>query len=258
VKISAIQLDGVGKSFRSGTRTVDAIKDLTCRIDVGETVVIRGPSGSGKTTLLNIIGCLSRPTAGSVTVGGREVASLPDHLRTRVRRQQVGFIFQQFNLLPGYSTLDNVAMPLVPLGLGTRARRERARHFLDELGIAHRAEFAVNELSGGEQQRVAIARALINDPWLVLADEPTSNVDDESARAVLAIFERLRSKKKTLVLSSHDPQLLTSGLVDRTLMLPEGRWQDGDPPGGGAPTGGDTPPGSDTPMGGSAADGTSR
>jgi putative ABC transport system ATP-binding protein len=220
----AVKLTHVGKSYRSGTQSVAVIKDLSLRIDRGEAILVNGPSGTGKTTLLNIVGCLTRPSEGYVLVGRRAVSGRPDHVRSTVRRDQIGFIFQQFNLLAGFTAVENVAMPLVPLGLKAAPRREKAEQLLRKLGLSHRAHFDVNELSGGEQQRVAIARALVSDPWLVLADEPTSNVDSETAGVVVSIFAELKSQKKTLIVASHDPMLVDSGIFDRELVLPDGHW----------------------------------
>jgi putative ABC transport system ATP-binding protein len=220
----SIELDSVTKIFRSGRERVEAIKGLNGQIEEGEAVLFSGPSGSGKSTLLNIVGCLTRPTAGRVFMRGREVSRLADHFRSDVRRNEMGFIFQQFNLLAGYTALDNVAMPLIPLGLGVSERRRRAGTLLERLGLMHRATFAVNELSGGEQQRVAIARALIGDPWLILADEPSSNVDEKAAHTLLAIFDELKGEGRTLIIASHDRMFLESDLIDRKLVLPAGEW----------------------------------
>jgi putative ABC transport system ATP-binding protein len=226
--MSAVKLVRVDKTFRSGTERVDVIKGLSLRIDREESILIHGPSGAGKTTLLNLVGCLTRPTRGYVVVGRHAVSGRPDHLRSKIRREQIGFIFQQFNLLDGYTAVENVGMPLVALGMKASRRREEAERLLGELELSHRAGFDVSGLSGGEQQRVAIARALVCDPWLILADEPTSNVDSETAEAIVSIFARLKSKKKTLVVASHDPVLVNSGLFDRELPFPDSHSRDAD------------------------------
>lgn len=216
---AAIKAENLEKTYRSGQMMIKVIEDLSLEMQEGECVLIEGPSGSGKTTLLNMLGALSRPSAGRIFICGKEVSRLSDHLLTPFRRNKIGFIFQQFNLLPGYSVIQNVMLPLIPSGLREKERERRAWDALLRLGLKERVDFNVNELSGGEQQRVAIARALINDPEIILADEPTSNVDRKNAEAVIDILKQLKAEGKTIVIASHDPLIRKRGLADRTYGL---------------------------------------
>ncbi len=198
-----IAIKSLSKIFRQGTQEVPALIDVEITIGNGECVIIEGPSGSGKTTLLNIVGCLTRPTRGEVMIDGKSLSHLPEHFLCELRRDKIGFIFQQFNLLNGYTAVENTGMPLAPRGVGEAERRKAATALLDYMGLAERADFPVNELSGGEQQRVAIARALINNPDIIIADEPIANVDDQNATRIAEIFARLNREGKTFLLTTH-------------------------------------------------------
>jgi putative ABC transport system ATP-binding protein len=214
-----IRTENLCKRFTSCGGIVEAITDLSLKLPRGHCLLLRGPSGSGKSTLLNIIGCLTHPTSGKVYLDGREVSHLPDHFLTEIRRKTIGFVFQAFNLLEGYTVLDNIGMPLVPLGLDTEQREHKALSLLRRVDLEHRARFLVNELSGGERQRVAVARALVNDPAVIVADEPNSNVDQHDSRLIMAIFHQLKKEGRTLVVSSHDPAFGSDGLVDQELTM---------------------------------------
>jgi putative ABC transport system ATP-binding protein len=214
-----IRTEKLCKSFGCNGSSVHAVSDLNIAVRKGTCLLIQGPSGSGKSTLLNLLGCLTRPTSGSVFVAGREVSRLPDHFLTEVRRRTIGFVFQSFNLLHGSSVLDNVGMPLLPLGLHHEERKRKAMSLLGRMNMQHRVNFRVNDLSGGEQQRVAIARALVNDPEIVIADEPNSNVDVQNGRLILEMLCELKKEGRTLVISSHDPAFERNGLVDDVLTL---------------------------------------
>jgi len=218
-----IRLERVSKTYRRGRIPVVALADVSLAVEAGQCVLLTGPSGSGKTTLLNVLGCLTRPSQGEIWLNGRDAARLPDHFRSHLRRHEIGFIFQQFNLLPGETVLDNIALPLVPTGMRPREHIARARALAERLGLGERVDFHGRELSGGEQQRVAIARALINDPALILADEPNSNVDRETATAILDLFAQLKRQGKTLLIASHDPLWRESELVDGLFHLKDGR-----------------------------------
>jgi putative ABC transport system ATP-binding protein len=198
-----IDVADVTKVHRSGDVSVEALRGVSLVVVGGEFVAIMGPSGSGKTTLLGILGCLDRPTTGSYRLVGEEVSALSETRRARIRGDRIGFVFQAFNLLPRSTAFKNVELPLVYAGVGAEERRERALEALAAVGLAARADHLPSQLSGGEQQRVAIARALVVRPSVVLADEPTGNLDSASAAEVLAILERVNESGATIVLVTH-------------------------------------------------------
>jgi len=203
----SILLSDVTKIYQIGTETVNALAGLTLKIKPGEFTAIMGPSGSGKSTLMNILGCLDRPTKGSYMLDGQEVATLNDDQLATVRNKKIGFVFQNFNLLPRMSTLQNVALPMVYAGVKKEARLERARELLTMVGLEDRITHQPNELSGGQRQRVAIARALVNNPTIIMADEPTGNLDTKSGKEVMSIFSKLNSQGRTIILVTHEPEI---------------------------------------------------
>jgi putative ABC transport system ATP-binding protein len=202
-----IQLEGVHKSYDTGELEVHALCGVDLRIDRGEFVTVMGPSGSGKTTLMEIVGCLSQPSSGSYQLAGRAVDTIdPDGL-ARLRGEEIGFIFQSFNLLPRLTLAENVELPLGYRGVSRKVRRQRARETLEHVGLGHRWHHTPNEISGGERQRVAVARALVNHPSLVLADEPTGNLDTKTGNEILSLLEAVHSEGNTVVIVTHDPQI---------------------------------------------------
>jgi len=218
-----VKLENATKNYRSGKVRVRALDHVSLEVKRGECIAILGPSGSGKTSLLNIIGCLTRLTKGTLWLAGQEISHLPDHFLSAVRRDKIGFIFQQFNLLSAYTTWENVSISLLPIGVSERSRRTRAMKLLEALNLETRAEFMASELSGGEQQRAAIARALINDPEIILADEPLSNIDADHAKMVIDIFASLKAKGKTIIASFHGSEPALENLTDRILHFNAGR-----------------------------------
>jgi putative ABC transport system ATP-binding protein len=204
---SIIKLRGIRRSFEMGGEIIEALKGVEVEITAGEYVAIVGPSGSGKTTLMNIIGCLDTPTAGTYEIDGVEVSGLSDRALSRIRNEKIGFVFQTFNLLPRLSALDNVALPLVYAGYGRSERRRLAKEALARVELADRLEHRPNQLSGGQRQRVAIARALVTSPALILADEPTGNLDQRVGKEIVALFERLNREGVTLVVVTHERSL---------------------------------------------------
>ena len=222
--MARIELAGIGKVYHEGEpNAFTALSDIDLVIDNGRITVLQGPSGSGKTTLLTLAGCLARPTSGRVRLDGEVVSGLPERFTAELRRKRFGFVFQQFNLIAGLSVRDNVMLPAYPTGIGQRALVARADALLARLDLARRAHARVESLSGGEQQRVAIARALINDPPVFIADEPTANLDSTLSAAFLDVVAALRDEGRTVVLSSHDPRICASPLIDRVVRLADGR-----------------------------------
>jgi len=203
----SILLSGVTKVYQLGGETVNALAGLTLNVNPGEFTAIMGPSGSGKSTLMNILGCLDRPTSGSYMLDGQEVAKLSDDELAVTRNKKIGFVFQSFNLLPRMTTLQNVALPMVYAGVDKKERTARAEQVLTMVGLKERLNHQPNELSGGQRQRVAIARALINDPTIIMADEPTGNLDTKSGDEVMAIFSELNSQGRTIILVTHEPDI---------------------------------------------------
>jgi putative ABC transport system ATP-binding protein len=200
-----IQLDGIVKTYRSGDGFLPVLKNVALTINKGEMVAIMGPSGSGKSTLMNIIGCLDRPTSGSYRLDNREVARMGEGELARVRNRSIGFVFQQFNLLPRSSALRNVMLPLVYSG--ALGREKKARAMLDRVGLSERTHHLPNQLSGGQQQRVAIARALVNDPLILMADEPTGALDTKTGEEIMVLFKELHADGKTVILVTHEESI---------------------------------------------------
>jgi len=199
------QLTGVAKLYHKGRRTVPAVRDLTLTISDGQWLAVQGRTGHGKSTLLNLLGGLDRPTSGTIELDGTSLGALPETRLTRLRAEKIGFIFQTFNLIPTLTAADNVETALIPLGTAPAARRHRVADALEAVGLADRAAHLPTELSGGQQQRVAIARALVKDPKVVLADEPTGNLDTDTRDEIINLLERLwRDHGLTLVLVTHD------------------------------------------------------
>jgi putative ABC transport system ATP-binding protein len=199
-----IDIVGLQREFRLGPTVVRALRGVDVRIERGEYVAIVGPSGSGKTTLMNLIGCLDSPTRGAYRLDGEEVSTLDDDELSSIRNEKIGFVFQTFNLLPRATALDNVALPLVYAGAGRGERRQAARRALERVELGDRTDHRPDQLSGGQRQRVAIARALVNSPSLLLADEPTGNLDQKTGAEIVKLFEQLNQEGMTVVLVTHD------------------------------------------------------
>ena len=219
-----LELANIRKVFNQGQHNEYwALKGIDLDIPPARVSVLKGPSGSGKTTLLTILGCLARPSEGRVRLNGEDISGLPERFLTEIRRRTFGFIFQQFNLIRGLSAIENIILPGYPSGTPRAQLLARAEVLLADLQLAHRRDAKVEWLSGGEQQRVAICRALINDPQILVADEPTANLDSKLSAEFLAILRRLAEAGRTVILTSHDPLVVESEVVDRVYSLRDGR-----------------------------------
>ena len=217
-----VEVRGLWKIYEQGDVRVEALRGVDVDIAAGESVAVMGASGSGKSTFMNVIGCLDRPTRGSFRLGGRELGTADADERAGVRSREIGFVFQSFNLIPRTSALENVELPLVYGGVPVAEQRERAREALRAVGLGDRAEHLPSQLSGGQQQRVAIARALVNRPSLLLADEPTGNLDSAASLEIMAIFERLnREGGITLIVVTHEPDI--AAFARRVITFRDGR-----------------------------------
>jgi putative ABC transport system ATP-binding protein len=219
-----IQLDKLSKVYEMGATQVKALDDVSLTIGKGDYIAIMGPSGSGKSTLMNLIGCLDTPTRGSYVLNGREVAALDDNALAEIRNKEIGFIFQTFNLLARTNALQNVELPLIYAGLGRQERRKRAEEALISVGLGVRMHHKPNELSGGERQRVAVARALVNNPSILLADEPTGNLDSKTGEEIMQLFGQLNSTGHTIIVVTHEEDIATR--AHRIVRLRDGRIVD--------------------------------
>jgi putative ABC transport system ATP-binding protein len=202
-----ISLEAIRKSYSLGGNVVHALREIDLKIEKGEYTALMGPSGSGKSTLMNIIGCLDSPSQGQYWLNGKEVSRMNDVDLSQVRNQEIGFVFQTFNLLNRLSALDNVALPLVYAGMKSKERLARAEAVLEQVGLKDRMHHRPNELSGGQRQRVAVARALVNNPSLLLADEPTGNLDTKTSHEIMALFEEIHQQGNTIVLVTHEEDI---------------------------------------------------
>ena len=215
-----IEVRAIRKNYRMGAETIRALNGVDCTIRTNEYVAVMGPSGSGKSTLMNIIGCLDRPSDGEYWLSGENVSNFNDRLLAKVRNRRIGFVFQTFNLLPRASALQNVEVPLMYGGVGRRERRRRAREALRRVGLGDRVAHRPSELSGGQRQRVAVARALVNEPDILLADEPTGNLDSRTGQDIMELFGSLHGGGQTIILVTHEPDV--AARAERHLHLRDG------------------------------------
>lgn len=215
-----IETSKIARMYKMGTEVVHALDTITMSIDKGEYVAFMGPSGSGKSTLMNIIGCLDTPTSGTYVLNNQDVSHLSENELAEIRNKEIGFVFQTFNLLPRASSLDNVALPLIYAGYGKYDREEKAMEALESVGLGDRAKHKSNELSGGQRQRVAIARALVNNPSIILADEPTGNLDSKTSYDIMDLFQKLHDAGNTIIMVTHEDDI--SHYAHRIIKLRDG------------------------------------
>ena len=221
---SLVEVTEVTKTFNAGRRNeFVALRNISLVIPANMVTVLKGPSGSGKTTLLTLIGCMARPTSGRIRLKDREITSLPERFLSNIRQQTYGFIFQNFNLISGMTVLDNIMLPAYPMNLTFKRVKELAMRSLERLKISDKSHQKVEHLSGGEQQRVAIARALINDPEIIIADEPTAHLDSELAANILEIFRMFKNEGKHIIITSHDPLVYEADMVDHLVEMRDGQ-----------------------------------
>jgi len=224
VKIMLIELKKTTKIYNQRRpNEVTALYDVSLTVAPQTMVCLQGASGSGKSTLLAIVGCVFPPTSGRASIAGKQLSRMPDRFLTKHRRETIGFIFQQFNLLPRLSVLDNITLPLLPLGVSPKEQKVRARKLMEQLSIGHRENFPAGQISGGEMQRVAIARALINNQPIILADEPTAHLDSRLSMEFMQIMADLKTAGKTIVIASHDPVVSEHPAIDRIIHIKDGR-----------------------------------
>lgn len=235
VKKEIIRIGGLKKIYSLGSQKVYALNGVDLSIYRNEYVAIMGPSGSGKSTLMNILGCLDTPTGGTYILNGTDVSQMEDSELAQVRNKEIGFVFQSFNLLPRYSSLENVALPLIYSGVSRRIREEKARQALESVGLEERMEHKPSELSGGQRQRVAVARALINNPSIILADEPTGNLDTKTSIDIMRLFEDIYKKGNTVILVTHEEDIalharriirLRDGVIESDTVNPHPAMED--------------------------------
>ena len=219
--ICMLYVSKLHKSYRTGSQTYKVLKGVSLNVDKGEFVAVMGPSGSGKTTLMNIIGCLDQATRGTYLLDGRDVGSCTENQMSDIRLRKIGFVFQNFQLLPRQSALDNVALPLIYAGVSRKERQRRAEAALERVGLSERMYFKPSQLSGGQKQRVAIARAMVNHPELLLADEPTGSLDSRSGEQVMELFGELHREGVSILMITHDPGI--AAYADRTVEIRDGR-----------------------------------